>query len=251
MGLGLSLTETGDIEAGFEAIREALSLIERAAFTGAGLFTHAIMAWLVARFGDLERAEEIVESSRSTWNERDVTLGFMIGARAVIAAMKGDEAEARSLADEARQAVNPDSLNPEFLGYATLLQAEMLLLLDDHESALKTTDGSLELLRAAGIRRFIPVVSLRRAMALRGLGRDSEAKEELHEALADTRDMGMKLTQMWILMEVVELDAELGNPPDTLQEAQSSITYIADHLGDEDLRQAFTTLPRVSAILEP
>ena len=51
-------TEAGDIKGGFDAFYEGTALADRADFTGAGIFVHAVMAWLLLRFGALEQADE-------------------------------------------------------------------------------------------------------------------------------------------------------------------------------------------------
>jgi predicted ATPase len=250
MGLGLLRSEFGDIEGGFEAFEEGAGLADRADFTGAGMFVHAVMAWLLLRFGSMEGASEIIERTKPNWDERDVTLGFMIGVRAVRAAMRGELERASALAQESRDAVNPRSLNPEFLGYATLLKAEMMLIEGNFLEALDDVDRSLDRLRSAGIRYFIPVLLQRRGMALRGLDRPEEALATFEEARQGAESMEMRLTRMWILIELVELalDQGKGNPP--LSVAQDSIRYIADRMGDDQMSQTFLALPRIRSIME-
>ena len=156
MGLGLYRTEYGDIQRGFEAFEEGTKLAERADFTGAGMFPHAVMAWLLLRFGAMERADKIIEGTKPNWDERDVTLGFMTAVQAVSAAVRGELHEAKALAQKSFDSINPDSLNPEFLGYATLLRAEMLILEQNFQEALDDVDRSLERLRSIQIRHFVP-----------------------------------------------------------------------------------------------
>jgi tetratricopeptide (TPR) repeat protein len=250
MGLGLLRTEIGDIKGGFEAFEEGTSLADRADFTGAGVFVHAVMAWMLARFGALERADEIVERTRPNWDERDPTLGFMTGLQAVMAGMQGNLAEAKPLAQQSRDSINPDSLNPEFLGYATLLRAEMLILEQNFQEALDDVDRSLERLQSIQIRYFVPVLLLRRSMALRGLGRLDEAAETFEEARQDAESMEMRLTNMWILIEMVELARDQEKDDGPLSEAQDSIRYIAERMGDDELSELFLSQPRIRAIME-
>jgi tetratricopeptide (TPR) repeat protein len=250
MGLGLLRTEFGDIKGGFEAFEEGTGMVDRADFTGAGVFVHAVMAWLLARFGALERADEIVERTRPSWDERDPTLGFMTGLQAVMAGMRGNLAEAKPLAQQSRDSINPDSLNPEFLGYATLLRAEMLILEQNFQDALDDVDRSLERLQSIQIRYFVPVLLLRRGMALRGLGRLDEAAETFEEARQDAESMEMWLTHMWILIEIVELADEQGQSAGPLSEAQDSIRHIAESMGDDDLSELFLSQPRIRSIME-
>ncbi len=250
MGLGLLRTELGDIEKAFESYEEGASLAEQGDFTGAGVFVHALVAWLMASFGALDRASEIVERTRPTWDKRDPTLGFLIGVEALILALEGDLARAGDLAQEARDSINTESLNPEFLGYATLLLAEMLLLKQEFRAALDDVDRSLDRLRKSNVRLFAPQLLLRRAKALRGLERSDEASDSLEQARDEAESMGMRLTLMWILIEMVGLadDQEQAQAP--LSDAQESIRFIAERLGDDDLRQTFHSQPRIRRVLE-
>ncbi len=84
--------------------------------TGAGIFVHALVAWLLASFGALDRASEIVERTRPTRDERDPTLAFMLGVEALILALGGDLTSAEDLAQKAFESVNTESLNHEYLG---------------------------------------------------------------------------------------------------------------------------------------
>jgi class 3 adenylate cyclase/tetratricopeptide (TPR) repeat protein len=250
MGLGLMRSEIGDLKGGFEAFEEGVGLAERAEFTGAGVFVHAVMAWFLSRLGAHERASEIIDPVRLSRDDRDPTIGFLFGVQAVIAGLKGDLAEASTLAQKARDSVNPDSLNPEFLGYATLLKAEMLILEQDYATALEDVDRSLERLQAIRIKYFTPQLRLRRGIALRGLGRHDEAAETLEQARQDAESMGMQLTLMWVLIEIVELAREHDQAADLLPETQDAIRYIADRLGDDKLHQVFLRQPRIRSVLE-
>ena len=249
MGLGMLRSELGEIEAAIEAYEEGASLAERAEFTGAGIFVHALVAWLLASFGALDRASEIVERTRPTRDERDSTLGFMLGVEALILALGGDLTRSEDLAQRALNSVNAESRDPEFLGYATLMLAELMLLQQEFRAALDDLDRSLNIFRESNIRFFAPQFLLRRAMALRGLERSDEAAESLEQARDEAESMGMQLTLMWILIEMVELadDQEQAQAP--LSDAQESIRFIAERLGDDDLRQTFLSQPRIRSVM--
>ena len=249
MGLGLYRTEYGDIQRGFEAFEEGTKLAERADFTGAGMFPHAVMAWLLLRFGAMERADKIIEGTKPNWDERDVTLGFMTAVQAVSAAVRGELHEAKALAQKSFDSI-PDSLNPEFLGYATLLRAEMLILEQNFQEALDDVDRSLERLRSIQIRHFVPVLLLRRGIALRGLGRLNEAAETIIEARQDAESMEMRLTQMWVLIEMVELARDQDKDEAPLSDARDSIRFIASRMDDDEMSKGFLALPHIRSIIE-
>ena len=249
MGLGLYRTEAGDIKGGFDAFSEGTALAERGDFTGAGMFPHAVMAWLLLRFGAIERADRIIEGTKPNWDERDVTLGFMIAVQAVRAALQGESGKATALAQKSRNSINQRSLNPEFLGYATLVQAEMLILEQNFQAALEDVDRSLERLRSANIRYFIPVLLQRRGMALRRLGRLDEAAETLEEARQGAESMDMRLTNMWVLIELVELARDQDKDDAPLSDAQEAIRFIASQMDDE-MSNELLALPHIRAVMD-
>lgn len=224
-------------------------MAERAEFSGAGYFVHSYIAWLLAQFGAIDRATAVIEQTRTVWDEHDPTVGFLYGVQAVIAGLRGDFEKAVPLARNALASVNAESLNPEFLGYATMLRAEMMLLEQKFDATLEDVDRSLERLGTIGISYFEPPLRLRRAQALRGLGRLDEAAESLEAARHAAERMEMHLTLMWILIEMAELANERQDqaPNDAVQQ---SIRHIADRMGDEQLRQIFLSQPRIRALVE-
>ena len=91
---------------------------------------------------------------------------------------------------------------------------------------------------------------LRRGIALRRLDRLDEAGEAFEEARQDAESMEMRLTKMWVLIEMVELSHDQEKDDAPLSEAQESIRYIADRMGDDQMRETFLALPRLRSILE-
>ena len=91
---------------------------------------------------------------------------------------------------------------------------------------------------------------LRRGIALRGLGRLDEAFETFQEAQMDAESTEMRLTKMWILIEMVELSHDQGKDIAPLSEAQDSIRFIADGMGEDQMLQSFLALPRIRSIVD-
>lgn len=251
MGLGLMRSEQGNIAAAMDSFHQGIELAERAEFSGAGSFVHGIMAWLLADFGQLDRAEEIIDGMLAATDERDPTLGFVFAIKALILHARGDLETAGAMANKAREYLNPDSLNPEFVGYAAILVAEALLFEQQFEEALESAEQSLERLEQVGVRFFVPQLLLLRARALRGLDRKDEAAELLEHARAKATEMGARLSLMRILIETVELARERDQADAPLSEARDAVEYIVERLGDEELRNAFLSQPRVRSIIRP
>ena len=161
----------------------------------------------------------------------------------------GNTEESKALAREALEQLTIETLNPEFLGYATLMQAEMLLIQDAPQAALESIEESLERLQEIGVRFFTPQLRLHRARALRMLDRLDEAGETLQESIIEAESMGMRMTLMRALIEVAELAQGSERAAASAAHAQESIQHIVDRIGDDELRQTFLTQSRISDIM--
>lgn len=251
MGLALMRSEQGDLATAMDSFNQGIELAERAEFTGAGSFVHGMMAWLLAEFGELDRAEEIIDRMLAAGDERDPTLGFVIAIKALILHARGDAGGAGRAAQRAHELVRTESLNPEFVGYAALLVVDGLLIQGEFEQALESADQSNARLEQAGVRFFAPQLLLRRAQALRALGRREPAAESLELARRRAEEMGARLTLMRILIEMFELAGEREQAEPPLAEAQEAVQFIVERLGDDDLREAFLSQPRIRSIVHP
>ena len=91
---------------------------------------------------------------------------------------------------------------------------------------------------------------LRRGIALRGLGRLNEAAETIIEARQDAESMEMRLTQMWVLIEMVELARDQDKDEAPLSDARDSIRFIASRMDDDEMSKGFLALPHIRSIIE-
>ena len=77
-----------------------------------------------------------------------------------------------------------------------------------------------------------------------------EAAETFDGARQDAESMEMRLTNMWVLIELVELAHDQEKDVAPLSEAQDSIRFIADRMGEDHMLQSFLALPRIRSILD-
>ena len=163
-------------------------------------------------------------------------------------ANQGDLAEAQSLA---RARAETTVTNPEFVGFAGLLRAEVLLAIQDFQATLELADEKLVQLAALKARYFLPQFRLNKARALRGLGKPAEARDVLEEARREAEEMGLRMTLLSILLELAELASELGDEQKaqiSRQAAREVVRFITDHVDEEELRKSFLALPGIQSV---
>jgi tetratricopeptide (TPR) repeat protein len=123
----------------------------------------------------------------------------------------------------------------------------------DFAAALAIADEDLGKMRATEMRCYLPAVLRTRGEALRGLGRTDEAMAALTEARAEAQRQGSRFGLWPVLADLAELEEERGNVAEAAslrREARGVIEYIADHADDQGLREAFTSVPGVRAVLD-
>jgi ATP/maltotriose-dependent transcriptional regulator MalT len=171
---------------------------------------------------------------------------------AVLLASRGEVAEARRLGQQVAATAEGRAVNPEFLGFYTYLETELLLVSREFDRALELVTNRLEQLERYSARFFLPLLILNRARALRGLGRRQEARDLLDQARGMAEEIGLRLILLSILLEIVELATELGEHPkaeSSRQAARATIQFISQHVEDPALLQSFHNLPRIQSIL--
>jgi tetratricopeptide (TPR) repeat protein len=248
MNLGLARFERGELSEAIRTFQESIARGKEASFGGAGTFVPSFLALAYTALGAGDRALELLESALTITDQQDQTRGFALALKAVVLADQGNLAEAQSLA---RAPVENNVTNPEFVGFGGLLRADVLLAIQDFQATLELVDEKLDQLAALNVRYFLPQFRLRRAQALRGLGKATEAQDVLEEARREAEEMGLRMASLSILLELAELAGELGDEEkaqSSRQAAREVVRFITDHVDEEELRKSFLALPRIHSV---
>ncbi|MDX1617127.1 MAG: hypothetical protein R3300_22675, partial [Candidatus Promineifilaceae bacterium] len=126
------------------------------------------------------------------------------------------------------------------------------LALGRPELALAELDQIIERVRQAGIRNQMAELLLAQAQALASLGRLEQAVKELREAERVAAEIGQRRVLWRIQAMVAELETRRGNKAaaETVRRrAREIVAYIAEHAGDDKLRESFIALPEVQSLL--
>ena len=191
--------------------------------------------------------------------EEGLLRGMLLAAAAYLHMLSGDQAHADARLAEA-DALGSDStpgVVMEYMGiwvvFSTLAKGSVRLVQGDFAGALATAEDDLGKMREKEMRSYLPDVLRMRGEALLGLGRTDEALASLSEAKAEAERQGSRRSLWPVLARLAEFEEERGNAgaaADLRQEARSVIEYIADHAEAAGLRETFTSMPRVRAVLD-
>ena len=261
---GPALLERGDVSRSINGMEEATSLSEEGGFAASG-FIRPIVAWIYGDLGHWSRGLEITSDGleRLDTSENQVEEALVRRMLLVVSAylhmLSGDRAEAEHYLAESEEPGSDSSLElaMEVTGmsavFSTLIKEGVRLAWGDFAGVLATAEHELGRMRAKEIRCYLPNVLRTRAEALRGLGRTDEAFSALAEARAEAERQGSRRGLWRVLVNLAELEEERGNAAEAAslrREARGPIDYIADHADVPGLREAFTSIPRVRAVLD-
>jgi len=252
MCLGLAHIERGEISDGKHTLEESALKAREANFSAAGSFVHSFLGLTYYRLGNPQRALELIDLATQAATEQDPTRLYPIGMKALILASQGEPAEVHRVEVEFSAQMEGQSTNPEFLGFSSFLQSELLLADQQFDEAIAFADRRIAQLEGFGARYFVPQLTLSRGRVLRELGRFEEAQAALDQARGGAQEMGLRLTLLLTLLEAIELAEQTGDPERVVaarQEAKLEIEFIGSHIDEEALRASFRNQPQIQSIL--
>lgn len=108
----------------------------------------------------------------------------------------------------------------------------------------------LEQLHRFGVRAYLPETLDLLGEALLQLGQGEEARNRLQEGRKEAMEMGAR-GHMWpILFRLSAMESDHEEAQRLRQKAREIIEFIADHAGEEYLRESFLALPEVQAVIQ-
>jgi len=132
------------------------------------------------------------------------------------------------------------------------LQAELSLATGALDEALAYVDDFLDGIRKTEVLRYLPEKLLLKGKILRTTGRSDEAYQVLQEAYSLATEQQARTVLWQICAHLAEMETDKGNLAEVQvlnDQARSTIEFIAEHAGRDDLRDAFLALPEVQTIL--
>ena len=256
------LLERGEVSRSINCMEEATSLSEKGGFAAAA-FMRPIVAWIYGELGHWSRGLEItadglqrLDASEHQVEEALIRRMLLVGG-AYLHMLSGDRAQAEAYLADAEKLGSGLGSAMEMAGlsivFNTLIKGGVRLAWGDFAGVLVSADDDLSKMLERQIRCYLPDVLRTRGEALRGLRRTDEALAALAKARAEAERQGSRRGLWRVLAVLAELEEERGKVAEAASlrsQARGAIEYIADHADAPGLREAFTSLPRVRAVLD-
>ncbi len=243
-----------------EAIRIGIDGIARSEELGSS-HTSAMgrvkLALLYSHIGACEQARKMIDDLVEQTAENHLLpvqilmkmVLFTARATLLCGSTEGVKAILKMFEQSAGQPAGNDSISFFFTGF---MLAAMKAASGDHASALDLLEQHHARIIETGASGYLPEENLARSRLLRELGRDDEAYDVLIEARDVAASTGARLIQWRILSELADLEAVQGNDDQAAhyqRKARGIVQFIADGLGDPQLRAGFLAQPEVRALI--
>jgi class 3 adenylate cyclase/tetratricopeptide (TPR) repeat protein len=173
-----------------------------------------------------------------------------LAALAWIDSMQGNLPESEATIAEARQALERRISFPTEPHFVVLVGGLIALAQGDWAGANAAADEVAAKLVAMRVRLYLPDAGYLKGRALLAQGRREEARAALKQARAVAEEIGCRRMLWLILFALSQAAADSEERQRLLAEAQATIGYIAEHIGDSQLRATFLDTPPIRAVLQ-
>ncbi len=241
----------GEFGEAIEIIRESIPFAEQAGHGGILVFSPTYLALIASDLGQCEEGLRWIERGAAEAHSRvPAWLPWTQAVEALLRVQTGEPDPAAALVQLALSGLNRD----DFFVYPLALLAitNVAWLRGDFDRTLAHTASGLEYLQAAHERISRLDFLILRGRALHALGRSEEARRFLTEAVSEAEAIGARRSLWPALLALRELELQQGDAVEAealRARAVETINYIADHVGNNDRRASFLTLPEVRAAL--
>jgi tetratricopeptide (TPR) repeat protein len=250
--LGWLLIHRGEVSRAMEKFEESFQIAKSVDFVSAVNGSLNLLADTLRRFGDTDRAIELVENALSDARDLDPYCALLMQLKAVLKAEQGERTASMQSLQEARQMGLQARAEPFVTAWLTQTEVELALAFGELDQALKLAENFVSHMVNAQIQMFIPWAMLMKAQALRGLERVEEARQVLSSGQLKAEQLGLYLALMDLRIQRFELEVEHGSPEEievARQEACQSVVDITDQIEDVTLRDRFLGIPRIRSLM--
>jgi tetratricopeptide (TPR) repeat protein len=251
--IGLAFLAQGDIGQAQESLRRGLAIVEQEGIRWLQYAGYSHLLVLYQSMGALERGAPLAEE---IYRERAVLMypfsTFILTRAARHKLAQGELAQAQQIHAESFQGVDAATAPLWFISDVMVTGALIHLALGQPEEALSEMRPIVERARRANMKPNLIEGLLLQGKALAALEELEEARDSLREAAEVAEAIGQRQLLWQALATLAEVETEVGNiaAAETARgRAREVIDYIADHAGDDGLRESFLALPEVQSVL--
>jgi tetratricopeptide (TPR) repeat protein len=238
--------ERGEPEQAIQVMKNSIHYAEKAGFIVAQVYTRADLAMVYGRLGDFAQGLSIAKEAQSiAVDDRQTFEPYVLSQLARLHLMNGD-AEAAGEAVEAMRAENrPIHLN--WPDEVTVAECELPFHRGEYLESIRLLQKRLATLRNYGMNCFLPETVRLLGRALAAADQPDQALITLEEGLQEARSIGSRWTEWRLLVALADLE-EGEQAPLWRSEALENVTFIAENVGDSELRQSFLNRPDVQKL---
>jgi tetratricopeptide (TPR) repeat protein len=250
--LGWLLLQLGDMSGAIDALEESHPIAHRVEFSSAANVAIGLLADAFRRFGQPGRASELVEHALANSSEGAPYCALPLRLSAVLQAERGEKEAAIHTLQQAQEMGLQARAEPMAVAFSAQMEIEVMLILGEYDSALRLAESFMSHLRRTQMQLLEPEALLKKAQALRGLGRLDQARPALSTGQQQAQRLNLLVAHMDLLVERFELESQAGNSSraeSARRAASTAVTKLADQVGEGSLRDGFLNLARVRAVM--
>ncbi|MBX2999568.1 MAG: AAA family ATPase [Caldilineaceae bacterium] len=246
--VGFAYWEQGDADGAIGAMQRSIDLAEQAGFVSPQIETRSDLALAYSELGAHERSAELIDAALRAADTYPQTphpvYVLAVMARLHLRQRQWDTA-AVAIAMANRHPVR-NGMPGYFVGAAVaFVDAELALHQHDYRRALTLIQEWLTDLHRYGLRKHIPYALHMQGKIHLALGDRAAAHASWQAARSEAEALGSRWALWQILASLAQIEADADGAAQLRQDAQAIITYIADHISDDELRNSFLRLPAV------
>jgi class 3 adenylate cyclase/tetratricopeptide (TPR) repeat protein len=245
--LGYVLLEYGEISEAVRMLEAAAEWAAAANFMGTQATIPIVLSWVFGRLGApdyrLAWREEMIAKSRAGQDTPEILSLWQIIARLNAADIDGAVETARRMAIPSLMASGQEAI------FTGLVLATVFAAAGHYEEALATTGRMLQTMDDIHLRAMRGDLLTVRGKALAGMGRLEEARAAWLAALEEAEGQGARRVRWPALVALHDTAADPAEKERYRQEAAVVLRFIADHLEEPELCQAFLAIPDIQRIL--
>ncbi len=252
--IGHVYLERGQLDKALEIMEEAIRLGEQTSHPGAIVATRADLGWIYGTLGAHARGLELAQlaRARSVQVQNPLFRSWAIADLARLHLLNGDLSAAQAAVEEGYRNLRQQSM--QILGpiLLALTEGELALAQQDYGRVIAVMDDLIARMQKEQSRPFIPDALYVKGKALLGQGQTEAARKVLAQGREEAEALGSRRSLWPILVTLSDIEAQRGNAAEAqtlLNQSREHVQFIADHIGNAELRDSFLHLPEVRAVI--
>jgi len=242
--------EQGDFGQAIALAAEAMRASEQAGYAAAQSGARFLLGLFYGQLGAFDMGLAYTRDAVTLGRERDLlVLAQSLAGLAWIYCMQGNLGQAEATITEARQALEKNIGFPTVPHFVGVVGGMIALAQGDWAGAYAAADEVAGKLAAMRVRLYLPDAGYLKGRALLAQGRREEACATLEQARDMAEEMGCRRMLWLILFALSQAVTDNEERQRLLGQAQATIGYIAEHIGDPQLQATFLNTPAVREVL--